>query len=301
MIDRYSFSSVGDYLTCPQQFKFKHMTEAEPEESDRFARNLGSAVHGGIEAAFHGPDDPRGAALEWLDEAITTAQPEYTKARGMLRAYVPLLEIGETLKPLTDPNTGDPTIEHYFQVELPSGRTFSGVVDVLAKSPYGVTVIDWKTRGRFTDSASVRLDSQLYLYVFAVEQLFGLKVDAAYQVQLLSNPPAHLSLTQKGEPSRQVGKTTEALFIESLEHYNLDPAKYLPAFTDKIMPPDYFIRWSPIDPGLSPVHVRAFDNAIDRIEDDQHFAPVFRSNVYKWCDYQPLCAGQNVPLTTAGF
>lgn len=212
-------------------------------------------------------------------------------ALDALMYYVPRIGVNTAFTALRDVN-GKPLIELEFSGVEYKGVKFKGFIDAIVQHTDGrIILIDWKTRQRHYAAEAVKLDTQLYLYHYAAETLFGIKIDDVMQVQLTMPPPGKLSLNKDGSISKQNKPTTRELFLETVEGWtpeDVDAALF--AFSGKIIEPVEFLRFTRIDPGKTAHMMKLIYAQAKRIEQDDAYLPVLNAYVCKGCSYLSVCA-----------
>jgi len=285
-----SHSSITTYQTCPRKYYYDKHTSATPQRyGNRLGMGIGNAVHQALEAALYDRNnDPTEVALASLRNNVSRHAPEYPTAYDMLEAYVPMLGIHDWLHPYY--HNGEPMIEHYFRMKLPNGQKFSGVIDaVVTGANNRVLLIDWKCRGRFASESEIALDSQLHMYAYVAKHIMGLPIDRVLQVQLLSKPPAKPTLTKTGKLSKQMGKTTWAVFDKAVRDRGLNSSDYAQDFKSKFADDNHFIQFSRINMRNVDDHLQATMATMEKMENDEDFLPIYRSYTCGNCGFRDLC------------
>jgi hypothetical protein len=285
--DQFSFSSVSCYLECNRKYFFRYATDAI-DESSTDALELGGAFHDGLEAACNIAWGLRDSATpkETTQAALGVLNVPHAKAEQMLRAYIPALQLNESL--FIETWQGKPALEIPFEVELAPGVQFRGMIDAVVRNARGEKLlVDWKTRGYFTEGVPAQLDAQLHLYAAAADRL-GLPYDRVAQVQFAKQTPATPMMTKTGKLNRRMGKTTQDIFDRACRFYDLDPVQEREAFADKILPISAFVRVSPIEP-YPDIYVDWFVDSVRRIQNDTLWTPASRSYTCKWCGFHEPC------------
>ena len=171
MPDRWSFTKLQAYHTCPLFFKLQYMDEL-PQRENAFAQ-FGTLCHKLLEEEAKGELFPFELADEYrerYENEITAAFPPFPK--GMEERYY---AEGLTFFEHYGGVEGMPLlIEHRFEVPV-GGQLVSGVIDLAVEDRGGVyDIIDYKSK------ASKSLDRdydvfrhQLYIYAYAANELLG--------------------------------------------------------------------------------------------------------------------------------
>ena len=176
MIDRFSATKIGDYLSCPKLFYYRYIAKIELPTSKQ-ALVFGSAVHKAIEEAWNNRDAHAGFDREFKIEKLDVS--EHNQFNGLFEdGHIMVDNFLKQMSWLTSehgvqgrdterfirttfvhPDTGEP-------LQIP----MSGKVDQLLPD----AVIDYKTsKGKKDDSIwqdlGIRIQSLTYSYWFYQE------------------------------------------------------------------------------------------------------------------------------------
>lgn len=296
----HSISSMGTYRTCPKKWKYRYVDKLDDDNFSGDAQQLGTLIHHGLATILEygllvqdSEDDYFHLEVAVSDYAKTEGIPSaiVEQALNALMYYVPQIGLNSKFAALTDMG-GKPLVEVEFNGVDYKGVKFKGFIDAIVEHADGrIILLDWKTRQRHYPTESIKLDTQLYLYHYAAEQLFGIKIDEVMQVQLVVPPPGKLSLNKDGSISKSNKPTTRELFMETVEGWTEeDKDAALFAFSGKIVEPVEFLRFTRIDLSKAPQMMEIIYAQAKQIEQDAAYLPVLNAYVCKGCSYLSVCA-----------
>jgi CRISPR/Cas system-associated exonuclease Cas4 (RecB family) len=154
-----SASSIKDFLTCPQRFKYRTMASGSNIGTQEMA--VGTVVHKLIEECWNNK-------TKW-----NTLKKELIKEHDFDSVGVDLINTCEKnfcniFYPLL---YKDDLIEHSFKIKLKEGVYLVGRMDRISKNR--AIVIDWKTG--YESYYTIKNDVQFIIYSYAFEKEFGRK------------------------------------------------------------------------------------------------------------------------------
>lgn len=183
-MNRFSYSALDSFHTCPQQFKFAQIDKVEIPKRISADMYLGAAVHRALRVLYtHGADGVlypldrllEGYNYEWekpKKEHLVTGSEQYTiddyirLGREMLERYY------EKYKPFNEGTLLGSEMRLSF--ELPGTPfKFSAVLDLLMKKPDGtVEIRDFKTGQRIPSVKDRGFYYQMAMYRLALKVLY---------------------------------------------------------------------------------------------------------------------------------
>lgn len=180
--ERFSYSAIRAYETCPAKWNFRYREQRRVEENAR-ALEMGMVVHRVLESAFRGkPEEMLTNAWAALDSEMRKCiylrdQADWKSCREMVANGIALHERVTR----NEPGRRIQDIEVEFSLTLhPPGRedgyTFTGRIDRVDVNNGVYTVIDFKTSQRPFSHEDLDADTQLRLYGLAARMLYGADV-----------------------------------------------------------------------------------------------------------------------------
>lgn len=283
-----SVSSIGTYQECPTRYniKYGHGLDIPLEFQD--AADRGTAVHAGMEAWLLKKDVKTAIWVTGLGEDVCQ------EALSVVSYHTALMP---SMTPVS--YKGRPLVEYPFEVEFPHYNiSLKGVIDAVVTLDTGQTIlVDWKARrdvGAFYSQRALNNDRQLLVYAAILQHKMGIRVDAAFQIQLSCVLPATPQLKKKGDPlsadgySDVLAKTTYSHLLE--QGYPDDLLNDLCIkYNSKIMGQDYFSQFTEIDlTNMDKVlHLTLLRG--QQIQSDTEFLPVLNGYTCKKCGVLDFC------------
>lgn len=221
-------------MSCHFRHSLSYRGGWKPKE-DGIPLQLGSMIHAGIAAEIlhQSPEEAIQALVrenqekalseEWAEMIYLTGE----QALDITNRAIDWLEIREG-RWETIELEGQPLVELALEMPLWDLRaSYKGVIDWVARDTETgkIHLIDFKTRGRFNRPDAEETNLQLMSYMFMLTH-YGVNVDTASIIQILTKLPSQPKLNKDGSMSRQKITTDWSTYRAALVDAGLDPADY---------------------------------------------------------------------------
>lgn len=242
-----SYSQITEWNSCAFRHNLSYNLGYRPKEN-AIPLLLGTFIHEAL-AALILQQDPRVAVEEVAQTSIDSIESpivadliQSTKEQG--------LEIADRTDDWMGISAGHwktvnfsghgPMVEHKFSMPIEGWKGYVGVVDWVAenRSTGKIWLIDWKTRGRMADPRSEEVNLQLMSYLYVL-RYYGLEVDGAAIVQILSKLPVQPKVNKDGSMSRAAITSDWSTYEKALIEQGLEPDDYFD-MRQKLSDKDFF-------------------------------------------------------------
>lgn len=241
---KVSYSDIALFLRCRRQWWHHSVAEREsPLLQWDFL--LGSAIHAGLEAHFHGASMGV-AVVEWWRDTYTllsrqrTFTPEENlKYREQIDLSREMAHAYEAWAVYHDATLRVLAIEYHFEVPLPGTTdTLEGVIDGIVERDGDIWLLEHKTRTNFDDIEVLNLDLQTTLYQWALTHVIrtgqfpgvapDTEVRGVLYTMLKKSVIEEPKLIRNGTALSQDKSTpmTYETFRATLQRTGFDPAPY---------------------------------------------------------------------------
>ena len=266
-------SFIGNFRDCPQYAYQHNVLGRIPNNANTVARDIGSAVHSGLEVWFRSGDATAAlAALELHKPNLD--QLDYLKALAMLGGYFKRWE-----NPFTEFEVHH--VEKEFAFDIPNtDYEFRGKIDVLLRDRRTGEwqLWDHKTSSRVDGDYILKrwMDLQLNAYAIGASESLGLDI-GSFVYDILSKPELKLKKTE-----------THPEFFARLTEECSDPSRYMrQPYTKEDLRVDETRK-----------QIAGWIGSII-VAQETGFWGENTSNCFKWgraCEYWPLCISNRSAL-----
>jgi len=181
-VNVWSFSRLGNFDTCPNQFKLSYIDEVENKQN--VYGSMGGVLHEGLEEIHLCEDKGK----EYLSEVLEGGYLDLEL--GGLRFPTEQIENGwkanishyvDNFEKKYDKSIVEKQVLYNFKEELGLNEDLwvVGYVDLIVPSKQSegqLTVVDWKTSSKFAGKKLKEAGRQLILYAYILEKTTGRKV-----------------------------------------------------------------------------------------------------------------------------
>lgn len=300
---RLSISGLADYRKCPALWWFDHVSGIKVDDPSTLDQQRGHVFHHGIARALI--DGRIEGVMEYAcAEALIYATAKDVpadvtdQAIKALAYHIPRLGINTKMKAYQ--YNRKPMVEFSFDVAYgvkPDEVRLRGTVDAVVMLEDGrVMLLDWKFRKQHYDAKDIRMDKQLYVYAAVLQQIYGVPLDGAAQVQVLAETPAHMTLlndktgTSARDYTRSMSKTTSEQLQVDIAHLPDEVrAGIYRRFSDKVAPDSHFLNFAKLNLKHAQTVLNIVLQQIHEINHDQHFLPTLDAYTCKSCIWQAHC------------
>ena len=167
----FRYSAINQAYRCLKAYEKSYLLGHKPDE-DSIDMAFGTAVHAGIAGHFEGASAIDTFAMTWG----LSANQDFAKARY---SFGELMEIGQNLLSKWERLHA----HHYEPIHVEERLKFNigqfkieGTPDFVGNYKGVLSVVDWKTSGSDYDKRMPNVDEQLWIYVEACRQVYGLDI-----------------------------------------------------------------------------------------------------------------------------
>lgn len=259
-------SDRGTFKKCREQWNFSSKLRMNLE-SNKEARALafGTAIHAGLEVYYkpetwhldtemkvqlaksaflacwdkQKPDDEttewaEDAELGWdmLDNYATEYEFEwkhFTPVKVEIEFEVPITVPDEANHPGSIfAIAGDALVVQPTHYDTPAPVMYQGRIDAIWQDTDGkMWLVDHKTAKKFDSTDWLALDEQCGSYMWAIQQMLGIKISGVIYNELRKDAPHLPKLLKNGSLSKDKNQnTTGVIYRKAIADYGLDPLQY---------------------------------------------------------------------------
>lgn len=226
-MEKFSFSKIKSYKTCPRQYYYSYVQNLEPIIKN-IAFNIGSAVHGLLEHLY------KGTFKLWNDIVSEVhsgkLNTDFLEMDKIDKEMI-LFMVSQYLK-IYNSDIAEYEIvgiELPFQVQL-EDCLFEGIFDGVFKDQYGQYWIhEIKTAKNLPTGLAdlLVLDDQINYYCWAFEQIFGISPAGVLYSVLKKTVPSKPDKLKNGTLSKaKTQNTTYEVYLEAIKEHDLNPDDY---------------------------------------------------------------------------
>jgi CRISPR/Cas system-associated exonuclease Cas4 (RecB family) len=168
----FRYSTIMTAYQCLKKYELRHIKGIEPQVPDSADLHFGTALHMAIATSFEGGDVEGAFRMYW--GSLDPAAMKYTRL-----GYEDLKNCGEVLlskwQRLHKKNYTPLHIEKTLEFSL-GGFKMSGTPDFIGEYKGVLSIVDWKSSGYNYDHKKLLSDEQLWLYVHAAKECYGLDI-----------------------------------------------------------------------------------------------------------------------------
>jgi len=231
-----SYSQIYDLNNCEWRHWLKNYKKIKAIDRPR-PRELGSAVHVGLEALFKGRD-PEKAILDWKDEESASLKKWSDIAPEIVEDGLDIMEDVVKVSTQIVPRflewwdgegftVDEDWVEKKVEIPLDDDVTFLAYIDSVVTDKNGLCfVADWKTRKVFQSQDSELTNLQKMLYQWALMES-GLTTDGSLIVQIYAGLPSEPETLKAGTTSRRKIRTDWPTYEQKVLENGESPISYL--------------------------------------------------------------------------
>lgn len=255
-----SYSDIMLFLRCRRQWWHQSVAERE-SPTLQWDLLLGSAIHAGLEAHFHGASMGV-AVVEWwrdtyalLSQQRTFTSEENLKYREQIDLSRRMAHAYEEWAVQHDAALRVIEIEYHFEVPLPAcDITLKGIIDGVVERDGDIWLLEHKTRTTFDDIEVLFLDLQTTLYQWALTKVVqegklpgiapDIEVRGVLYTMLKKSVIEEPKLVRNGTALSQDKSTpmTYEAFRAALQRFGFDSAPYEGTLQRLLLQPHPLIR-----------------------------------------------------------
>lgn len=296
---KISQSKVKLFRRCKRAYYHKYVEQLKPKKKSR-PLQFGTMIHEALERYFDG-DEPKDyfdeleqdiAKMKLFAQERETYGDIVQDCRDIIESYVQYWA-ESSFRPVRIKGRG---AEHHFEIELFSGVTWVGKIDMIVKTGDGLRwLCEHKTYTRKPGDDDRWRDIQSATYFRAMEILGWKSVSGCVWDYIKSKPPAIPGILKDGTLSTKKLDTLPSTVERVINQHDGDPGntEALLAMAEKNMP-EYFSRvFTPVNRAVADIVFEDFEaSAKDMVEEEEKADNRWPMSIDKhcsWCDYESLC------------
>lgn len=232
---RGSASKVGRWRRCLKKGYYSDVMNLE-RVFKSIAPQRGVIIHKSLEHLYQGKDyvTPIKDLKLDLDQVFDEERQEwanlpaelYRIMRGYVRHY---RDVDAEIK------TVETEVE--FEIDIPGGHTYSGIIDWIYADEQGLWVADHKTVGKIPPANELFMDLQTSLYAYAAEKTLGRKVQGVVFNHIRTKAPSIPKVLKSGGLSKAACDTDVRTYFDEVKKQGLNVEDYrdmIPKLEDNV-------------------------------------------------------------------
>lgn len=218
-----SASRIGTWLRCQKKYEYKYLQRLSRKEAVP-ALFEGSVGHKALELYYKGQDWI--AAIREADAAIQSMPPEAREKFASLPKDMYRLIRGYTATYKEDTFVVV-DVEREFEVVLPGGHVYRGVIDLVIRDERGLWIWDHKFVTTIPDAVNINSsDTQTTMYFDVGKELYGEEPAGVCFNYISRKPPAIPDRNKDGSISRKAIKTDLRTYFAAVKAAGQNPEDY---------------------------------------------------------------------------